>query len=392
LVAGSGDTVSLNDCALRIEPNFKFDSAKFLKELDIFSTVIKPGQDIVSRSILFCFDPGGVACLHSYVTDRIVGAYSMVGFLSTNVDKEIKFILDYDSLVRALSFCEKDVYLVNRDKCWYLDFDGGSIFIPSFNIRPDQIFSDRFNKVKTVDFKSLGEGVYNPFSLARVFLNSGQSGYSSDLDFVFLKGGCSYLSNGYSVVKSFGFDGCDTAIRKSDVALLDNLFGNNSSLAVGVDKDYVYFMADKSFVYIPRCREEFPRAFMEILSKEHSSGDEYKIDLVQFYNALSMLSKIYNASGVAALESEGGGVRLESTTIDDKVSSIFISSHTKIDIIKMYFGVDNALASLKCLKQFSDDFNLFLSDESFCLYNTAVKVVVLGTNQAVRSTMVRMVS
>lgn len=372
----------------------KFETKTFIQELSLFSSIIKPTQDVVSRSVLFeLVSLNGITVLYYYAYDGIVGARVSHVFHNHEIDSQLKFVLDYESLVRVLKMCGESVCLVCRSNSFYLDFDGGSVYIPSFDIKKERILCSSFDDSQIIYTEIVDNFDPSVFGSAKTFLNSNQAGYSSDLDFMFIKDGNILLSNGYAVVSFPGFSGINTAIRKSDISLFESFFGiAEGRVSMGSLGSNLYFtVGDKATIFLPKCNEIFPRSYEDFLMEGLDARKCIEIDFNRFFNIMFMFSNIYNSSGAIALKLVSGVLSMESTTSDNKVSSVNVGEFSSRAEAIVFFGTENALASLKCIKQISDKFNLVISSESFSLSGNGIKAVVFGTNQMVRSVMGRMV-
>jgi hypothetical protein len=300
------------------------------------------------------------------------------------------FVLDYESLYRVLSciVCP-NIYLVNKAVGWYLEFDGGSVFISSFNVKRDRILSDKFDFKLKLPLNEVSISDFNVFELSRIYLSSGQSSYSTDLDFLFLKDGKSWLSNGYSVIRSVGFDDIKTAIRGIDISLLCRVLPDFKSFKIGIGENDLYFVTPNVTVFLPKCKEEFPISYRDVINE--NNHPQFKLDIHGVYDSLYMFSKLYNISGVASFSVISGDLWLEVPTNDNVVSRVKICGRCdNLTETVLYFGIDNALASLRCIKDLNG-VDFYLSGEYFSVYNRDVKVVVLGTSQMVRSVMGKLV-
>lgn len=369
------------------EPYIKFHTADLLFNMKLFLSMSQSLQDILSRACLFEVTKSDVNVkpdLKASMSDGVFSGSVHIPFEEVKDAFPIQFILDYESLMKVARFAGKYIYVVYDKNAFYIDFYGGRVHLPSYNLSP-ALISSRVN-VDMAKGREVDVPVTNFLrfiSIAESFLMSNEV---PNLAFMFLMSDGSYLSNGYTVLKSDLTFPVNCSLRKLDLPFM--LAACQISLKHGIkiillDNKMVVASPAVSMV-LPLVNEQFPSSYISHV-KNFPIEASYGVDFSKFYMMLSVLSKIYRSSGIVALKSSENSLVLESKSLDDKISHMVLSKSTKpVNNSEISFSVEGLLAVLKSLKQY-DYLNLAIHGNSFCLFNESVSLVVFGAASSVKA-------
>jgi len=371
------------------QPYIKLHTADFIFVLKLFASMNRSLRDILSRAAFIKViksDAGGniTVCM----TDGVFFGKVDLPYQEISSDFPEEFVLDYDSLTKVASMAGKSIYLVCEDGHYYIDFFGGRVHMPSFNLDFTHLTkqSEKLGSLKGNPVELPAPNFLRNLSIAHEYLTSSQL---PNLSFMFVKEGDVYLSNGYTVMRLKAELDFTSAVRKVDLPFMTaaTKIALKSGLELDMGDNRLSVFSDDVAVSIPKVNEELPGSYVQKISEfDKVKSSHFAVDFAKFYLLLSLLSKVYRASGVVTLKAEGDSLTLRSKSLDDEESFMVLSRSKvgQLEDCELSFSVAGLLSVLKSLKAFSY-LNLTIKGNSFCLFNDLVTIVVFGTGTSAKT-------
>jgi hypothetical protein len=367
-----------------------FDRDVLVAALKVFVSMSRPLQDIHART---CFFKRKGNVLLAEMSDGVIFSWVSIqaNFISENFPDECA--LDFESLYKIASYADKSVCIVVERSSFYMNFVGGKVFIPSFNI----VAKDRMErKLRGLDLSKFEDITSLSTFMQSLEVSHGFLGSNpySELDFVFSgdSGNMGWVSNKSSVLRIDRGVTLDCAIRKADLAILIagmNWASRNQDIKIQVlsTENSVVVKSEKEAVilWLPRVDESMPSSYTSQLSRI-TKKNYVPIIFEKFFESLQILSQVYESSGIVALVMREGKLLMETRTRSNKLSFIMVAEKIVGKMLDqtVYFSISGLLNSLKSLKSFKQ-MNLFLQKSSFSLFGDAFDFVAFGTDTLAKS-------
>ena len=362
-------------------PYIRFHTADLLFHLRLFSSVKKTIQDILSRSCLFEVQQD--TTVRVSMSDGIFKGSVSIPFIHRTSDFPVSMVLDYDSIVKIVGFAGKDIFLVYNNGAFYVEFYGGQVHLYNFNIDRDRITGKICSDcdVKFTDISA--DSFLSHIGMSQEFLKFVQI---LNMLFMFVKRNGIFMSNGYTVMRIDSPFKTDCCVGRNEISFLHATaqISIDNGLKYALDENRLVIKSKSVELFLPLISEQFPLAYEKYLGKFDYS-QYYEVDFSVFYLLLSVVTKMYRASGLATLKSISGVLLLETISLDGKKSHVVASKEMTGELPdqELSFKVEGLLSVIRSLKN-SADFRLTLTGNTFCIFNDEVKLAVFGTEAAVK--------
>ena len=355
-------------------PFLKFSVKPFSTYIKVFESMPKTSQDIASRACLFEFTEDGK--LTATMSDGIFYGTTMVPYLERKDGFPTTFILDYESLLRVSVVLGHAVYLVYKDSSFYVEYDSGSLYVPSYSISPDKIKS-RINHDASPDYKDVSVPSFlKHVELTKTFLASNQTKSSA---FAFFMADGVYSCNGYTVFKGSCTVPVNVVFRSSDFGFLDTFVSlADEGLKMAVAGSRVILKSGNGMLSFPVYEEKYDESGLKRF-RDFKPVNYYTVDYEKTVLLLTMLSKVYRTSNVVSLKSVAGCLKMSSSDLDGRESYATLSQKmagSPLDAT-VTFSVTNLLAAFKTLEPYRF-LNLAIFESSFGLFNADISMIVFG--------------
>jgi hypothetical protein len=257
-------------------------------------------------------------------------------------------IIDAETFYRVARVHKGKVYLIHRKPEVFVDFFGGEIYIPTFNLDAN-IYTSRMvsgsptsqGVIKTPDLLSSIQSISPILSFVEI----------SDFDYIFVEPDGIYACNG-TVVGRIKQEYFPVIIRRSDITLIQSILAviGNADLEIFA-YDQKYFLTSDKFSYVfPKTNVQFVGQYKTAFVKGSGS---YFVNMPFLTSQVNTLSGIPESSGVVDLvfgkDSLKGVFRnrrgdVSNFTISEKVEGITseaifgVSLKTLAVIIRVFKG------------------------------------------------------
>lgn len=366
-------------------PHIKFDAKELASRLKIFAPMDKSLTDILSRALLFRLTEAGK--LEVVMSDGMFKAVAVVPYEAMSEEFYKAFVVDYDSLMKIISHTGSTCYIVRDEDSLYIDFYGGRVHLPTFNLDHNLIdgrVEVKFNQEGNPFVDVPAEQLLQASTVTRDFLTSCQI---PNMFYMFIEPDAIILSTGFTVMRIKLGLGFTCTLRKTDISYLISIcqMALTENLRYASDGRNAVFNSESTRLVIPTVKEQFPASYKTHLDSVDTTT-YYAVEFKKLYLLLSILSKVYRASGVVKLKTEGGIMTLEAESQDGRVSEVVLSRSKVGDMpdIEILFSVNSMLSVLKSLRGF-DSLNLAIKGSSLCLFNDILSLVVMGTESGIKS-------
>lgn len=366
-------------------PYIHFHTADLLFYLRLFSSVKKTIQDILSRSCLFEVQDNNTVKVT--MSDGIFKGSVIIPFVNKSDEFPNSMILDYDSIVKVVGFAGKHVYLVYEKGSFYVEFHGGQVHLYNFNVDKDRITGRiGFSGDKFVDMESAT--LLRHVGMAQEFLKLVQI---PNMLFMFVKPNGIFLSNGYTVLKIDSPLKTECCVGRNDLSFLYAAaqIAQGNGLGYLLEDNRLTIKAESVELSLPLISEHFPLAYEKYLEKfDYTSF--YKMSFSTLQLLLSVMTKMYRASGLVTLKSVSSVLVLETVSMDGKKSHVVLSKDAEgyVQDQELSFKVDGLLSVIRSMKG-SEELRLTMAGNTFCVFNDEAKLAVFGTDASVKLDMHR---
>lgn len=364
-------------------PYIKFNVKQLLNILKIFAPVMRNVIDIFSRACLFKMDPEGR--LEAIMSDGTFKGKVYTPYETVTEDFYSLFVVDYDSLVKIVTYCSGSVYLIKDEETMYIDFLGGKVHLPRF-VLDHKIIENRmvFKEDSNVLSREISSSeLLYCLTIARDYLGSCQI---PDMQYMFIQPDYILLSTGFTAMRiniSLGFT-CTLRKQDLDYLIMACQMSQDKDIVFDVDKDNGRFRFQTGELIIPFVDKKFPAQYESYLDV-FDFKNYYYVEVNRLYLLLSVLSKVYRASGAVNLKIDNKRAVLASESQDGKKSAIILSENKTGNFIntQINFSTEGILSVLKSVRGF-DFLNITVYKHMLCLYNDSIYLTVIGADSAVK--------
>ena len=370
-------------------PYIKFNVKQLLNILKIFAPVTRNLIDIFSRACLFKIDTEGR--LEAIMSDGTFKGKVYIPYETVTEDFYSLFVVDYDSLVKIVTYCSGSVYLIKDEETMYVDFLGGKVHLPRFVldhkiIENRMVFTDNTPSEECIAIPS--SELLQSVLIARDYLGCCQI---PDMQYMFIQPDYVLLSTGFTAMKmniSLGFT-CTLRKQDLDYLIMACQMSQDKDIVFDVDMDHGRFRFQTGELIIPFIDKKFPAQYESYL-EVFDFKNYYYVEVNRLYLLLSVLSKVYRTLGVVNLKIDNKRAVLESESQDGKKSAIILSQNKTGNFIdtQINFSTEVILSVLKSVRGF-DFLNITVHKHMLCLYNDSIYLTVIGAESGVKAEALR---
>lgn len=292
------------------------DVAAFLFAAKMFTEKKMSSSDILSRAVMIEFDRAAKTAVFT-ATDGMMGMSANCKVEKiTDAFPAVMFV-DIETLYRIAQLRSKRMFVVYEKEDFYVDFFGGRVFVPVYNIKKENFNVRPVEKTaKYSEMQVSPEVIITALHMSEAFLASVAE---AELAFMEMRQDGVFLANGVSVLKIIGRF-TDLKLRKSDMRMVIAAVQQSvkHDLLVARNEEKIEFQSSVVRLQLPYVDYNFSDQFVQLVSK--TPPDYYQVDFALLNIMLSLLDKTHGSSGVVTLTSKSGQLMLESLTRNGKRS------------------------------------------------------------------------
>ena len=353
----------------------EFDVPSFLFSAKMFVERKTSVSDVLSRAVLVQFDRSnkGVT-MHS--SDGLMFMQSSFSYQSISDNFPEEIVLDVETLYNIIKLRQKKVYLVFVDKDIYVDFFGGRVFVPVYNIKSEILL---FKRNEGVNFREVqSENLLSLFTICDLYMSTINV---PDLSFVEIRSDCAYLANGYSVLR-VGGRYVDFKLRKVDLHMVSSVVQQSmrSNLGIGVHASSIVFDSESAKLSMPLVSFPFSEEYVKSVSILPEKF--YRVDYNMLYTIIALLEKTYQSSGVVSIISKNNVLFVESLTRSGKKSYMrLVDSSEPISAFRLILNVKNLLSVLRVFRGSSTVNVGFIGSSLYVFTQEGLVLNLFGKNE-----------
>jgi len=257
-------------------------------------------------------------------------------------------MVDVETFYRGVRSHKRKTYLIYRSPNMYVNFFGGELYIPMFNLDAN-IYNSH-----TVSGSPTSTGVTkSPDLLSSIQTLSPILSYVdvSDFDYIFVEPDGIYACNG-AVVGRVKRDSFPVVFRRSDISLIQSILAviGSSDLTISCYADKYFIDSDKFSYVFPKTTTQFVNQYKAAFVKGAGS---YFVSVLYFVSAINTLVGLPESSGTVDLVFTKEALKcvfktrrgdVSTFTVSDKVDGVTseavfgVSLKTLLTVIKVFKG------------------------------------------------------